>query len=126
SCSSEAKMAEPEGPAIRLLQSTIRYCLSAAGSAFFSALGFFSLAGLAGFSAFGAASTLGASALFSAGLGACSYFLRNRSMRPCVSSSFCLPVKNGWQFEQMSRCRSPPVDLVSQVLPQAQCTLAVG
>ena len=30
------------------------------------------------------------------------YFVRNRSTRPAVSISFCLPVKNGWQTLQMS------------------------
>jgi len=30
------------------------------------------------------------------------YFWRNRSTRPAVSSSFCLPVKNGWQLAQTS------------------------
>ena len=58
--------------------------------------------------------------------GAFAYFFLNRSMRPWVSISFCLPVKNGWQLLQMSRCRSPCVDRVSQVAPQAQWTFAVG
>jgi hypothetical protein len=31
-----------------------------------------------------------------------SYFWRNRSTRPAVSISFCLPVKNGWHWLQMS------------------------
>ena len=30
-------------------------------------------------------------------------FFVKRSTRPSVSSSFCRPVKNGWQFEQISR-----------------------
>ena len=30
------------------------------------------------------------------------YFRRNRSTRPAVSTSRCLPVKNGWQTEQIS------------------------
>jgi hypothetical protein len=30
------------------------------------------------------------------------YLVRNRSTRPAVSTSFCLPVKNGWQTLQMS------------------------
>jgi hypothetical protein len=30
------------------------------------------------------------------------YFVRNRSTRPAVSISFCLPVKKGWQTLQMS------------------------
>jgi hypothetical protein len=30
------------------------------------------------------------------------YLLRNRSTRPAVSTSFCFPVKNGWQTLQIS------------------------
>jgi hypothetical protein len=30
------------------------------------------------------------------------YLRRNRSTRPAVSTSLCLPVKNGWQLEQIS------------------------
>jgi hypothetical protein len=30
------------------------------------------------------------------------YFWRKRSTRPAVSTSFCLPVKKGWQAAQMS------------------------
>lgn len=30
------------------------------------------------------------------------YFLRNRSTRPSLSTNFCLPVKKGWQAEQIS------------------------
>ena len=30
------------------------------------------------------------------------YLFRKRSTRPSVSISLCLPVKNGWQFEQIS------------------------
>src|SRR5580692_6163718 len=54
-----------------------------------------------------------------------SYFLVKRSTRPAVSSSFCLPVKNGWQFEQISTRRNSPfiVDRVGKVCPQAQCTV---
>jgi hypothetical protein len=54
-----------------------------------------------------------------------SYFLLKRSTRPAVSSSFCLPVKNGWQLEQISTFRSWPfiVERVWKVLPQAQCTV---
>ena len=59
-------------------------------SDFFSDLGvgFFSAAALA---------------FFGGAFGAFAYFFWNRSMRPWVSISFCLPVKKGWQFEQMSR-----------------------
>ena len=48
------------------------------------------------------------------------YFFMNRSTRPSVSISFCLPVKKGWQFEQISSRRSFLVDLVFHVAPQAQ------
>jgi hypothetical protein len=47
-------------------------------------------------------------------------FFVKRSTRPSVSISFCRPVKNGWQFEQISRCSSCLVDLVCQVAPHAQ------
>src|SRR4051812_15165358 len=47
-------------------------------------------------------------------------FFVNRSTRPSVSISFCLPVKNGWQFEQISRCSSGFVDRVFHVAPHAQ------
>lgn len=30
------------------------------------------------------------------------YLRRKRSTRPAVSSNFCLPVKKGWQLEQIS------------------------
>src|SRR5438445_8988092 len=49
-------------------------------------------------------------------------FLVNRSTRPSVSISFCRPVKNGWQFEQISRCSSFFVERVFQVAPHAQRT----
>src|SRR5207249_10702073 len=48
------------------------------------------------------------------------YFFVKRSTRPSVSISFCRPVKNGWQFEQISRCSSGLVDRVFQVAPHAQ------
>ena len=35
------------------------------------------------------------------------YFLSNLSTRPAVSISFCFPVKNGWQLEQISTRISP-------------------
>jgi hypothetical protein len=40
------------------------------------------------------------------------YFWRKRSTRPAVSTSFCLPVKKGWQLAQMSVWISAWVDLV--------------
>jgi hypothetical protein len=54
------------------------------------------------------------------------YFWRKRSTRPAVSTSFCFPVKNGWQLEQISRWSSPIVERVCQVLPQAHFTVAVA
>jgi hypothetical protein len=56
---------------------------------------------------------------------ASAYFFVNRSTRPAVSISFCLPVKNGWQFEQISTRNVSPfmVDRVGNELPHAQCTL---
>jgi hypothetical protein len=56
---------------------------------------------------------------------ALAYFLVKRSTRPAVSTSFCLPVKNGWQFEQISTRSISPlmVERVWKVLPQAQCTV---
>jgi len=51
------------------------------------------------------------------------YLRRKRSTRPAVSTSFCLPVKKGWQAEQISTLMSPLwVERVIKVLPQAQCT----
>src|SRR5581483_6240157 len=49
-------------------------------------------------------------------------FFVNRSTRPSVSISFCRPVKNGWQLEQISRCSSGLVERVFQLAPQAQRT----
>src|SRR4029078_38515 len=52
------------------------------------------------------------------------YRLLNLSTRPAVSTSFCLPVKNGWQAEQISTCRSPFfVERVWKVSPQAHVTV---
>ena len=48
------------------------------------------------------------------------YFLLKRSIRPAVSINFCLPVKNGWQFEQISMPKSPRVENVSWIAPHAQ------
>src|SRR6266702_5549821 len=48
---------------------------------------------------------------------------RKRSTRPAVSISFCLPVKKGWQAEQISTTMSPLcVERVSKVVPQAHLT----
>ncbi len=57
---------------------------------------------------------LGAAGVFAA------YFLRKRSTWPAVSISLNLPVKNGWQFEQISVWKLPRVDRVSMMFPQAQ------
>jgi hypothetical protein len=56
---------------------------------------------------------------------ASAYFFVKRSTRPAVSINFCLPVKNGWQFEQISTLNFSPliVDRVGKVFPQAQCTV---
>src|SRR5947209_6222892 len=51
------------------------------------------------------------------------YFCMNFSTRPSVSMIFCLPVKNGWQFEQISTLTLGAVERVTNVLPQAQVTL---
>ena len=48
------------------------------------------------------------------------YFLLNLSIRPAVSTSFCLPVKKGWQAEQISTVIFFAVDRVSITFPQAQ------
>src|ERR1700739_3886844 len=51
------------------------------------------------------------------------YLRRKRSTRPAVSTSFCLPVKNGWQLEQISTWMSPLwVERVAKLAPQAQTT----
>jgi len=50
------------------------------------------------------------------------YFRRKRSMRPAVSTSFCLPVKKGWQFEQISTRISLAVERVTNSFPHAQWT----
>src|SRR5438046_10668030 len=41
-----------------------------------------------------------------------------------MSMRCCLPVKNGWQFEQTSTCSSGFVEPVTNVLPQAHVTFA--
>ena len=39
----------------------------------------------------------------------------NLSTRPPASTNFCLPVKKGWHFEQISTLISPPFGLVERV-----------
>ena len=69
---------------------------------------------------FFAVSAFAASALAASDL---AYLRRKRSTRPAVSSSFCLPVKNGWQAAQISTLMSPLwVGGSVKVLPHAQCT----
>ena len=46
----------------------------------------------------------------------------NRSTRPPVSTSFCLPVKKGWHSEQSSTRKEGTVERVVNSLPQEQCT----
>src|SRR5688500_8135302 len=82
------------------------------------------VAGALGLAVFFVAAALVALAAFSA-VFRCSdvcrpNFLLKRSTRPSVSISFCRPVKNGWQAEQISRCSSGLVDRVLNVLPHAQ------
>jgi hypothetical protein len=48
------------------------------------------------------------------------YFFLNFSTRPAESTNFCLPVKNGWQLEQISTWMLPAVECVSTTWPQAQ------
>src|SRR5581483_1100037 len=52
------------------------------------------------------------------------YFRWKRSTRPAVSTSFCLPVKNGWHAAQISTWIWGTVERVSTTLPQAQTMLA--
>ena len=56
---------------------------------------------------------------------ASAYFLVKRSTRPAVSISFCLPVKKGWQLEQISTFSMSPltVERVGKLFPQAQWTV---
>jgi len=46
------------------------------------------------------------------------YLLLKRSTRPVVSTSFWVPVKNGWQAEQISTERFLEVVFVLMTLPQ--------
>ena len=47
-------------------------------------------------------------------------FSSNFSTRRAVSTSFCLPVKNGWHFEQISTAIASFVESDSNPFPQAQ------
>jgi len=51
------------------------------------------------------------------------YFFLNLSTRPPTSVNFCLPVKNGWQTEQISTRRFGFTEPVSNELPHAQVTV---
>ena len=53
------------------------------------------------------------------------YFFIYFSTRPAVSTNFCFPVKNGWQFEQISILISPTVFRVWNEFPHAQVTVAI-
>ena len=66
-----------------------------------------------------------AAAFFASAAGFTSYFFRKRSTRPSVSTSLYLPVKKGWQLEQISTWNEPRVLRVSMTLPQAQ-TMRLG
>ena len=52
------------------------------------------------------------------------YLLWNFSTRPVVSTNFILPVKNGWQAEQISTVMFFFVLRVTNLLPQPQVTVA--
>src|SRR4029077_5969329 len=52
------------------------------------------------------------------------YFLLTFSTRPAESTNFFLPVKKGWQFEQISTWILPTVERVSTTWPQAQVIVA--
>src|SRR5205814_2354002 len=54
------------------------------------------------------------------------YFFWNFSIRPVVSMYFILPVKNGWQAEQISTVMFFLVLRVENLLPQPQVTVAVS
>src|SRR5437016_12807106 len=51
------------------------------------------------------------------------YFFVNFSTRPVVSTYFILPVKNGWQTEQISTAMFFLVLRVTNLLPQPQVTV---
>lgn len=57
---------------------------------------------------------------------AAAYFFWKRSTRPWVSTNLYLPVKNGWQLEQISTENEPRVLRVVTTLPQAQEIRAGG
>ena len=48
----------------------------------------------------------------------------NRSTVPAESTSFCLPVKNGWQREHSCTVITGLVERVLNVFPQLQVTVA--
>jgi len=67
--------------------------------------------------------SLTAGCYFAAGIVRSAYLRRKRSTRPAVSTRRCLPVKNGWQLEQISTLILPLlVDRVVNSFPHEQCT----
>jgi len=52
------------------------------------------------------------------------YFFWNFSTRPVVSTYFILPVKKGWQTEQISTVMFLRVLRVTNLLPQPHVTVA--
>ena len=65
--------------------------------------------------------SLTAGCYFAAGIVRSAYLRRKRSTRPAVSTRRCLPVKNGWQLEQISTLIFPLwVERVSKLLPHEQ------
>jgi hypothetical protein len=53
------------------------------------------------------------------------YLRRNRSTRPAVSTSRCLPVKYGWHCAQTSTWIEVAVERVSNEFPQAQTAVSL-
>src|SRR4030042_651591 len=52
------------------------------------------------------------------------YFFMNLSTLPSESTNFCLPLKNGWHFEQISTLMVFLVERVCTTFPQAQRMVA--
>jgi len=67
----------------------------------------------------GKTATVGGFLFYFVFLAAFSYFRRKRSTRPAVSTSFCLPVKNGWQLAHISTEIDFLVERVGYCAPHA-------
>ena len=64
-------------------------------------------------------------ALGAAAAGSLWYFRRNRSTRPAVSTSRCLPVKYGWHWAHTSTWIDAAVERVSNEFPQAHTAVSL-